>query len=110
MLCLYVEQNLIRRCQGIIDLTWDNPQRSDNFRTLALAKLSGADGILRVNSDLANNKADQLIIGGEGTLSSLKVGGTAKLGTKTNAYLQLEKMTGGIGSDLMCNVGLRYNF
>lgn len=68
-----MEQNLIRRCQGIIDLTWDNPQRSDNFRTLALAKLSGADGILRVNSDLANNKADQLIIGGEGTLSSLKV-------------------------------------
>jgi hypothetical protein len=55
---------LTLRNGGVVDLTWDNPTRSDSFRQLYvdLGKLSGAGGVFKINSDLANNRADSLIM------------------------------------------------
>lgn len=71
---------------GIIDLTWDGwgtngydttrAYRSvdnNSFRKLTVAKLTGSDGILKVDSNLANNRADELILGTDSTVTSLKV-------------------------------------
>lgn len=71
---------------GIIDLTWDgwangvyNTTRSyrssdnNSFRKLTVANMTGAEGIIKIDSDLANNRADTLTIGGASTATSLKV-------------------------------------
>ena len=56
--------NLTLSDKAAIDLTWDNATRdpATTARTLTLASLSGADGILVVNTNLAQNAADQFII------------------------------------------------
>jgi len=54
---------------GIVDLTWDNPTRSSEFRTLSVGNLSGDDGVFKINADLRNNKADNISIG-EGSTST----------------------------------------
>lgn len=71
---------------GIIDLTWDgwtdgiydttrSYRSGDNngFRKLTIAKLNGADGIIKVDSNLAKNLADTIIIGEASTATSLKI-------------------------------------
>jgi outer membrane autotransporter protein len=60
---------------GIVDLTWDNAEnnnRSGVFRTLTIDQLTGDGGIFKVNTDLANNKADEITLGSGST--STKVG------------------------------------
>ena len=56
--------NLTLSDKATIDLTWDNATRdpATTARTLTLASLSGADGILVVNTNLAQNVADQFVI------------------------------------------------
>ena len=56
--------NLTLSDKAAIDLTWDNATRdpATTARTLTLASLSGADGILVVNTNLAQNAADQFVI------------------------------------------------
>jgi outer membrane autotransporter protein len=56
--------NLTLSDKAAIDLTWDNATRdpATAARTLTLASLSGADGILVVNTNLAQNAADQFVI------------------------------------------------
>jgi len=56
--------NLTLSDKAAIDLTWDNATRDPaaTARTLTLASLSGADGVLVVNTNLAQNAADQFII------------------------------------------------
>lgn len=69
---------------GIIDLTWDGwtdgaydtiraYRKDSGFRNLTIANLSGSDGVIRIDSDLANNKADTLTVGSASTATSLKV-------------------------------------
>ena len=73
---------------GIIDLTWDgwsdagydidrsyrmDQNQTEKFRKLTVANMTGAGGILKVDSNLANNEADQLILGSASTATSLKV-------------------------------------
>ena len=48
---------------GIVDLTWDNPTRSSEFRTLSVGNLTGDNGVFKINADLANNKADSISVG-----------------------------------------------
>jgi outer membrane autotransporter protein len=50
--------------KGKIDLTWDNETRDPNAnkRTLTITSLSGDGGVLVVNTNLANNVADEFII------------------------------------------------
>jgi hypothetical protein len=48
---------------GIVDLTWDNPTRSSEFRTLEVKDLTGDGGVFKLNADLANNKADSISVG-----------------------------------------------
>jgi outer membrane autotransporter protein len=52
---------------GIVDLTWDNPTRSSEFRTLSIGNLTGNDGVFKLNADLRNNKADSISIGPDST-------------------------------------------
>ena len=54
---------------GIVDLTWDNPTRSSEFRTLEVKNLTGDGGVFKINADLANNKADSISVG-EGSAST----------------------------------------
>ena len=54
---------------GIVDLTWDNPTRSSEFRTLEVKDLTGDGGVFKINADLANNKADSISVG-EGSAST----------------------------------------
>ena len=69
---------------GIIDLTWDGwadgayditraYRKDSGFRNLSITNLSGSEGILKVDSDLANNKADTLTVGSASNATSLKV-------------------------------------
>ena len=74
---------------GIIDLTWDGwtngqydttrayrtngDQQSKKFRSLTVGKLDGADGIVKVDSDLANNLSDTITVGADSTATSLRV-------------------------------------
>jgi outer membrane autotransporter protein len=55
---------------GIVDLTWDKRERSDSFRTLTIGSLAGEGGIFKVNSDLANSKADVITLGADSTSTS----------------------------------------
>ena len=56
--------NLTLSDKAIIDLTWDKVTRdpATAARTMTLANLSGADGVLVVNTNLAQSVADQFII------------------------------------------------
>ena len=71
---------------GVVDLTWDGwthgvydetrsyrSKEHNGFRRLYIGNLQGQDGILKVDADLANGRADVLIVGGQSTVSSLKV-------------------------------------
>lgn len=74
---------------GIIDLTWDGwtngqydttrayrtngDQQSKKFRSLKVGKLDGADGIVKVDSNLANNLSDTITVGVDSTATSLRV-------------------------------------
>jgi outer membrane autotransporter protein len=67
------EANLTLSNGGIVDLTWDNATRSSDFRTLTIDTLKGNGGIFKVNTDLANNKADQIILGSASTSTSVGI-------------------------------------
>ena len=56
--------NLTLSDKATIDLTWDNATRdpATTARTMTLSSLSGADGVLVVNTNLAQSVADQFII------------------------------------------------
>ena len=58
---------------GIVDLTWDRRERSDSFRTLTVDSLEGEGGIFKVNSDLANSKADVITLGADSTSTSVGI-------------------------------------
>ena len=71
---------------GVIDLTWDGwtngvydatrayrSSENNSFRKLTVAKLDGEGGVLKVDSDLANNRADTLTLGTASTATGLKV-------------------------------------
>ena len=60
---------LAMRDGGIVDLTYNNaPATPSRFRTLTADNLTGEGGIFRVNTDIKNDKTDQIIIGeGAGT-------------------------------------------
>ncbi len=72
---------------GIIDLTWDGWKddgtydttrayrsgTNNSFRSLTVDSLSGAGGILKIDSDLANSRADTLTVGSASTATALKV-------------------------------------
>jgi outer membrane autotransporter protein len=58
---------------GIVDLTWDKRERSDSFRTLTIDSLAGEGGIFKVNSDLANSKADVITLGADSTSTSVGI-------------------------------------
>jgi outer membrane autotransporter protein len=49
---------------GIVDLTWDNRERDPYTaaRTLTISNLSGNNGIFKINSNLAQNIADQITV------------------------------------------------
>jgi outer membrane autotransporter protein len=55
--------NLTLQDGGIVDLTWDNPTRTDAWRILVVRNLTGDGGVFKINSDLANNKVDSISIG-----------------------------------------------
>jgi outer membrane autotransporter protein len=71
---------------GVVDLTWDGwthgvydetrsyrSKEHNGFRRLYIGNLQGQDGILKVDADLAQGRADVLVVGGQSTASSLKV-------------------------------------
>ncbi len=71
---------------GIVDLTWDGWTGSTydtahgyragtnkGYRTLTIDKLSGSDGIIRLDTDLQNNKGDKVIVGENSDATSLKL-------------------------------------
>ena len=58
---------LTLRNGGSVDLTWDNPTRSSEFRTLSVGTLRGDGGVFKINADLANNKADSISLGTDST-------------------------------------------
>ena len=71
---------------GLVDLTWDgwnkahteydtaHTNRLDNdYRTLTIDKLSGDGGIFRLDSDLANAKADKVTLGADSTATNVKI-------------------------------------
>ena len=60
---------LAMRNGGIVDLTYGNePATTSRFRTLTADNLTDEGGIFRVNTDIKNDKTDQIIIGeGAGT-------------------------------------------
>jgi outer membrane autotransporter protein len=60
---------------GIVDLTWDNATRdpATSARTLTITKLSGDGGIYKINSNLAQNKADQIVLGADSTSTSVGI-------------------------------------
>jgi outer membrane autotransporter protein len=64
---------------GVVDLTWDKATRnpSTDGRTLTIGRLSGNNGIFKINSDLAQNVADKLSIAGADAAT-------------TNAYIQVK--------------------
>ena len=73
---------LAMRNGGIVDLTYGNdPATTSRFRTLTADNLTDEGGIFRVNTDIKNDKTDQIIIGG---------------GTGTH---QIEVMPTGTGAD-----------
>ena len=74
---------------GNVDLVWDNATRSNSFRTLTIASLSGDGGIVKINSDLANNKADQISLGNGSTTASLNID------VKYDPYLATAGLVGG---------------
>ena len=83
---------------GIIDLTWETPlaSRNSNFRALTLEKFSGTNGIFRINTDLANNKADKI------TLNAADSGSTVKIQVNYDPYFATnpnvgESITGAAG-------------
>jgi outer membrane autotransporter protein len=82
---------LTLRNGGVVDLTWDNPTRSDSFRQLYvdLGKLSGAGGVFKINSDLANNRADRLI------MSMYSAATQAYIDVAYDPYLSSETLTAG---------------
>jgi outer membrane autotransporter protein len=58
---------------GIVDLTWDNPTRAGSYRTLNFDKITGSNGIFVVDTDLAKNKGDKIVLGAGSDLTSAKV-------------------------------------
>ncbi len=77
---------IILNKDGLIDLTWDGWNKGsydttrkyrskdkEGFRTLSLAKLSGEQGFVRVDTDLANSRADVLTLGAQSDATTLYV-------------------------------------
>ncbi len=61
---------------GVVDLTWDNGEnqnRSGVFRTLSIGTLTGDGGIFKVNTDLSNNEADEIILGSGSTSTAVGI-------------------------------------
>ena len=58
---------------GIIDLTWDNATRAADWRTLTIGTLSGTNGVLRINADLAHDEADCLELNAAAANTSLNI-------------------------------------
>jgi outer membrane autotransporter protein len=60
---------------GIVDLTWDNATRdaATAGRTLTIDALSGDGGIFKINSNLAQNKADEITLGSASTSTSVGI-------------------------------------
>ena len=54
---------LTTRDGGMVDLTYRNTGAASGFRTLTADTLAGDGGIFRVNTDIAADKTDQVIIG-----------------------------------------------
>jgi outer membrane autotransporter protein len=74
---------------GTVDLTWDNATRADSFRTLDVGTLTGDNGVFKINSDLANNKADSISIGAGSTST------TAYIDVAYDPALTSETLTAG---------------
>jgi outer membrane autotransporter protein len=83
---------------GVIDLTWDNPTRSGDYRTLNLDDVSGTDGTFVVNTDLAKGLSDKINLGSNCSL------GTANVDVKYDPYLAKQGL--GEGSKLNGNVNV----
>jgi len=60
---------------GIVDLTWDNATRdpATEGRTLTINELSGEGGIFKINSNLAQNKADEITLGSASSSTSVGI-------------------------------------
>ena len=60
---------------GIVDLTWDNATRdaATAGRTLTIGVLSGEGGIFKINSNLVQNKADEITLGENSTSTSVGI-------------------------------------
>ena len=60
---------------GIVDLTWDNATRdaATAGRTLTIGVLSGEGGIFKINSNLTQNKADEITLGENSTSTSVGI-------------------------------------
>jgi outer membrane autotransporter protein len=60
---------------GIVDLTWDNTTRdaATAGRTLTITELNGDGGVFKINSNLAQNKADEITLGENSTSTSVGV-------------------------------------
>ncbi len=60
---------------GIVDLTWDNATRdaATEGRTLTINELSGEGGVFKINSNLAQNKADEITLGSGSTSTSVGI-------------------------------------
>ena len=60
---------------GIVDLTWDNATRdpATEGRTLTIDTLSGEGGVFKINSNLAQNKADEITLGSASTSKSVGI-------------------------------------
>jgi hypothetical protein len=60
---------------GIVDLTWDNATRdaATAGRTLTITELNGEGGVFKINSNLAQNKADEITLGENSTSTSVGI-------------------------------------
>lgn len=60
---------------GKVDLTWDNATRdaATAGRTLTIDTLSGDGGIFKINSNLAQNKADEITLGENSTSTNVGI-------------------------------------
>jgi outer membrane autotransporter protein len=67
------EQGNITLKDAVVDMTWDKPTRSGDYRTLTFDKVSGSNDIFKINTDLANNKGDEFVLGAGSALTSAKV-------------------------------------
>ncbi|TWH46758.1 outer membrane autotransporter protein [Sporomusa sp. KB1] len=65
--------NALNLAGGIVNLTWDNANRTSSYRNLAITTLNGMGGTFTMNTDVANNTGDIITIGTLSSASNLKV-------------------------------------